>query len=229
MKSKVYVLLLTALLAIFSIGVNSCNSDDKVQPYDYETVDYYGMSVPYIPMEEKDMPEWLSKLINEKDMVDIYRIYEGTLNKETIYNLTILRDSSTIDRFYGKDGHSVLYECGFDEFIARIQDLKCIFHSSIAQIPWQNMEDEECFSAIVVNEREGQDVFNAIITEGTEGVPNQPGKGWYVHLYKSDLPDLHIQQDSIIDFKILRYKVLPMVDLPTIWGSRSICRVITCK
>ena len=45
------------------LRVTGCSSDENIIMSVNEnqgTIDYYGIQVPYVPLEDKDMPEWLN-------------------------------------------------------------------------------------------------------------------------------------------------------------------------
>ena len=108
--------------------------DDGTTP-DIETIDYNGFLVPYEPLEEKDMPEWLRELMKEKDMTSLYRICVGTLYNQTIYNLNRWYDSSYSGHFYDESGNKIIITDiptidNFEKFLANYQNVKCIYYRS---------------------------------------------------------------------------------------------------
>ena len=109
--------------------------DDGTTP-DIETIDYNGFLVPYEPLEEKDMPEWLREMVQEKDKNMLYRICVGTLNNQTIYNLNSWWDSSLIGHFYDENGNNhIIYNIiptsnDLEIFLSEYQNVKCIYYRS---------------------------------------------------------------------------------------------------
>lgn len=109
--------------------------DDGTTP-DIETIDYNGFLVPYEPLEEKDMPEWLRELMQEKEKNGLYRICVGTLNNQTIYNLNSWWDSSSIGHFYDENGNNhIIYNIiptsnDLVIFLSEYQNVKCIYYRS---------------------------------------------------------------------------------------------------
>ena len=120
MKKKLCILL-CFLLIIVSAG---CSNDDN----EIETVDYFGTPVPYTPVEENNLPEWLRELKNKKYMGDFLdRIFVGTLNDKTLYQIIRWVDSCICGSFYDKDGNYVYFE-GDNMFIVnQMRNVKCIF------------------------------------------------------------------------------------------------------
>ena len=134
MKKKL-LMMMCCLLMIISAG---CGNDGEPEmtpeePNTEETIDYYGTLVPYTPIEEKDLPEWLRELKNEKRMMALKRIFMGTLNNETIYHLNVGTDSSIIGRFYDKEGNPFNFEGDFEEFITQIRNVRCIYYKSFSE------------------------------------------------------------------------------------------------
>ena len=134
MKKKLFMMM-CCLLMIISAG---CSRDGEPEmtpeePNIEETIDYYGTPVPYTPIEEKDLPEWLRELKNEKRMMALERIFMGTLNNETIYHLNVGIDSSIIGRFYDKDGNPFYFEGDFEDFITQIRNVRCIYYKSFSE------------------------------------------------------------------------------------------------
>ena len=134
MKKRLFMIM-CCLLMIISAG---CSSDGEPEmtpeePNIEETIDYYGTPVPYTPIEEKDLPEWLRELKSEKRMMALERIFMGTLNNETIYHLNVGIDSSIIGRFYDKDGNPFYFEGDFEDFITQIRNVRCIYYKSFSE------------------------------------------------------------------------------------------------
>jgi len=89
---------------------------------------------------------------------------------------------------------------------------------------------EGCYSASVLVAREKADTIIAVVTEAPEGLSEeQPRKGLYVHLLKSDLQKYDIMVEDIIDFKIENYEVILRENVPCIWEPEFFCRVKPCE
>lgn len=123
MKKKL-LFLIGVLLMVISTGCS--NDEDKL-----ELVDYYGTSVPYTPIKEKDLPGWLKEMKSQKSMMALKRIFLGTLNNELVYHLHLWTDSSIIGRFYDKDGNPIYVEGDFEDFIKQICNVRCIYIRSL--------------------------------------------------------------------------------------------------
>ena len=124
-KTFFYLTMVVALM-LSSIG---CSSDDEIEGSEVLlSVDYYGTAISYEPLEEKDMPEWIACVMNEKSMMGLYRICVGTINDGLIYHFNLATDSSYSGHFYDKDGNPIHYECDFFDFISQIHDVKCIYY-----------------------------------------------------------------------------------------------------
>ena len=113
------------LLIIISAG---CSNNNEI-----ETIDYYGMPVPYTPIKEKDLPKWLRELKSEKSMMTLRCIFVGTLNNEIIYHLNVWTDSSLSGHFYDKDGNPIFFEGVFEDFIMQIHNVSCIYYKSFSE------------------------------------------------------------------------------------------------
>ena len=123
MKKKL-LFLIGVLLMVISTGCS--NDEDKLGP-----VDYYGTSVPYTPIKEKDLPGWLKEMKSQKSMMALKCIFLGTLNNELVYHLHLWTDSSIIGRFYDKDGNPIYVEGDFEDFIKQICNIRCIYIRSL--------------------------------------------------------------------------------------------------
>lgn len=117
-KEKLFYLL-CFLLIIVSAGCS--NNDNGI-----EMIDYYGTSVPYTPIEETDLPEWLRELKSEKKMFALWRICVGTLNDEIVWHLNLGTDSSLGGLFYDKDGNFISF--GNEDLITQIRYVRCIYY-----------------------------------------------------------------------------------------------------
>lgn len=126
---KKFLIILMCL--VLTIGLAGCNNDDS----EIETIDYFGMLVPYTPIEERDLPEWLRELKSEKSMMALERIFIGTLNNEVIYHLTVGIDSSLGGRFYDKDGNPLYFDGDFKDFIMQIHNVRCIYYNFFFETP----------------------------------------------------------------------------------------------
>ena len=122
------------LMVVMMLACIGCSSDGEKT--NDSTIDYYGITVPYEPVEEKDMPVWLKNLMEERNMGSLYRICMGTLNGNSVYHLNLWTDSSLSGRFYDKDGEEIFYEGDFYDFIAQIRDVKCIYYY-VYQAQWK--------------------------------------------------------------------------------------------
>ena len=134
MKKIAFNLTLPLMLIMSLALISACSDDDEGSASRTETVDYYGTPVPYTLMEEKDYPEWLRDLKNEMRMMGLYRICVGTLNGETIYHLNLWTDSSLIGHLYDKDGNFVSFEGDFEDLIAQIRNVRCIYYARIGSL-----------------------------------------------------------------------------------------------
>ncbi len=83
------------------LRVTGCSSDENIIMSVNEnqgTIDYYGIQVPYVPLEDKDMPK--SKLVP-------CQIIVGTYNNEIVYHLNFGFDSSILGRLFDKNGKPI--------------------------------------------------------------------------------------------------------------------------
>lgn len=122
------LLLLPMFMTLITVG---CSSDDfatdSYAKTDSLTIDYYGKPIPYTPVAEEDMPEWLRILIHQKDGFGIYRICTGTIKGETVYHVNNAKESSLLGRFYDKDGNGIGYpEC--KDYPSQIENVVCIYY-----------------------------------------------------------------------------------------------------
>ncbi len=125
-------LLLLSMIIALMFGCIGCSSEDdppeSTAEYHGTTVNFYGTTIPYEPLDEKELPSWLIEIKNAKSMMGLYRICEGVYNGGVIYNLNSWTDSSLVGLFLDKDGHPVTFECSFEDFIAQVHNVKCIYY-----------------------------------------------------------------------------------------------------
>jgi len=129
MKKFAFNLTLLLMLSMSFISISACSDDNEGTTSVTETVDYYGTQVPYMPMEEKDYPEWLRVMKKELGMMGLYRICVGTLNNETVYHLNLWPDSSLSGRVYDKDGKIINYKGD----LPQILNVKCIYYYKVSK------------------------------------------------------------------------------------------------
>ena len=126
MKNKMYLILFVVMAAV-CLSFSACSSDDNESLP--ETIDVFGKTVPYTPMEEQGFPEWLRQLKNDKKMIGLHSICVGTLNDEVIYLLDVWTDSYIGGRLYDKDGNFI--SLGSNDFMAKVDNLRCIYYINI--------------------------------------------------------------------------------------------------
>ena len=123
MKKHLFTTLLMALLTIVAVGVTGCGSEEDT------TIDYYGKSISYTPIEEINWPEWLRELKGEKNMLGLYRICVGVHDHDVIYHLSRSTDSNFCGLFYDQDGNLIdMLDC--TDFIKRMHHVKCIYYKN---------------------------------------------------------------------------------------------------
>lgn len=128
MKNKLYLILFIVMAAV-CLSFSACSSDDNDSLPSIETVDIYGKTVPYAPMEEQGFPEWLRQLKNDKKMIGLHSISVGTLNDEVVYLLDVWTDSYIGGRLYDKDGNFI--SIGLNDLMAKVYNLRCIYFINI--------------------------------------------------------------------------------------------------
>lgn len=123
----VYLLLLSLIAIACSSEENTVSKGDGV----IETVDYYGIQIPYEPLEEKDMPTWL---IDAKTTWAPIQICWGIYNNEPVYHLNSRFDSSIIGHLYDENGKSVdialLTNDDLQLFLSNYRNVKCIYYKN---------------------------------------------------------------------------------------------------
>ena len=125
MRNYFVITLVMLVMAGSQVLLSSCSSDNEDTT---PKVNYYGVSVPYTPLEENELPEWIKEMIKDKSMMGLERIYMGILNNQAVYHFIVGTDATIIGRFYDKDGVLINYSCPFEEFKAQIRDVKCIYY-----------------------------------------------------------------------------------------------------
>lgn len=120
------------------LGLTGCSSNENTTiPVNENqgTIDYYGIQVPYVPLEDKDMPEWLIEL---KSKLVPYQIFVGTYNNEIVYHLNFGFDSSILGRFYDENGKPIdLKILNIDDlknFLVHYRDIKCIYYKKVSSL-----------------------------------------------------------------------------------------------
>ena len=106
------------------------SSTNGVEYVPSEMTNYYGTFVPYTPIEEVDLPEWLRELKSEKRMFALWRICVGTLNDEIVWHLNLWTDSSLGGHLYDKDGNFISF--GNDDLIKQIRYVRCVYYKSFS-------------------------------------------------------------------------------------------------
>ena len=106
------------------------SSTNGVEYVPSEMTNYYGTFVPYTPIEEVDLPEWLRELKSEKRMFALWRICVGTLNDEIVWHLNLGTDSSLGGHLYDKDGNFISF--GNDDLIKQIRYVRCVYYKSFS-------------------------------------------------------------------------------------------------
>lgn len=124
MKNSFSYLALIIVLTISCFTFSACSSDDDVSVPKTETVDLYGTTIPYTPLEEQSLPEWLIQLKSDKKMMGLHSICVGTLKDKDVYILDVWTDSYG-GRMYDKDGN--LISIDLYSFMAFVDNLRCIY------------------------------------------------------------------------------------------------------
>ena len=121
------------LLFVFTIvHLHACSSNDDSSLNGIEMINYYGTQIPYMPLEEKDFPEWLRQLKKEKRMMALYRICVGTIDNRNIYHLNLWTDSSNCGLFFDNEGHPINFDSDFRDFITQITNVRCIYYQEFS-------------------------------------------------------------------------------------------------
>jgi len=89
MNTKRLFLYLPLLLALMLVSVG-CSKDDESTSGE-KTVDFYGIDIPYAPIDFADLPSWLQVYVLE---ADDSRVSVGEKNGRIIYNLLLLSDKN---------------------------------------------------------------------------------------------------------------------------------------
>lgn len=125
MKNSFSYLALIIVLTISCFTFSACSSDDDVSVPKTETVELYGTTIPYAPLEEQSLPEWLIQLKSDKKMMGLHSICVGTLNDEVVYHLDVWTDSYVGGRLYDKDGNFISFT--LDDFISKVRNFRCVY------------------------------------------------------------------------------------------------------
>jgi len=119
-----------SLLLLLVITMACSSSDENVASNGKEsfaTVDYYGIQIPYEPLEDKDMPSWL---IEAKSTWEPDQILLGIYNNKPVYHFNSVFDSSIIGHFYDENGNliDISSDDDFQKFLSGYRDVRCIYY-----------------------------------------------------------------------------------------------------
>ena len=93
------------------------------------------------------------------------------------------------------------------------------------------LQVDGCFSACVTDAKADEDSIKAILIEIPDSVPFfAPHKSASVYLFKSDLQNLEIREGDVVDFRVVHFKMLHIIENgPETFCDNFICRVKPCK
>ena len=127
MKNICLYPILFLILIASCVTFSACSSEDE-ESVPSTTIELYGTTVPYTPMDEQGFPEWLRQLKNDKKMFGLHSVCMGTLNDEVVYFLDV-RTDSYMGRLYDKDGNFI--SLGLNDFMSKVCNLRCIYYSNL--------------------------------------------------------------------------------------------------
>ena len=109
--------------------VNNISDMDDAYTADSSTKVFYGRIIPYVPVAEQDVPEWLREKIHNHNKY-YFRICKGTLKGKTVYHIANLMDKE--GAFYDKDGNEIEIEyhtiMDYIDYISQYEDVVCIYY-----------------------------------------------------------------------------------------------------
>lgn len=107
------------------VAMTACSSDEDGK--EQETIFHMGITMPYLPTDIQEMPNWLAKQVETFGLSGM-TVCKGTWKGEPIYNVLIGYMSNFVGLFYDKDGE--LMPTGVD-YTQEVKDWKCIYHHRI--------------------------------------------------------------------------------------------------